>query len=364
MITIPEHLEKLQPYKAGKPIAELKREKGLTTIVKLASNENPLGPSPKAIQAIKEQLDQLHRYPDPLGFGLIERLAEHYNKKPDQIICSNGSDSLIQYIVAAFTGDGVLLTSAGSFIGIYVNTNKLGKRIHSVPLTDTYEIDLETIAESITDETTVIYLANPNNPTGTMFTTEQFERFYAKVPDNVLVVLDEAYTVFAQDFENYPNGLQYDYENLLVLRTFSKDYGLAGLRVGVAVGPSKLIGALYKIRLPFDPNLLSHAAVLGALDDEEFIEKTRKVNRESLAAFRAAFDKLGINYTHSAANFLMLIFADSDTALKFTSECLDRGLILRHLPGFGIPNGVRINSGTKEETDFAIEVITEVIKEL
>ncbi len=357
MIKIPEHIKTLKPYKAGKPIEDLVREKNLNKIVKLASNENPLGPSPKAVEAIKNNLNNLHRYTNPSGYKLVHAIADKYNKKPSQIICSSGSDSILQYIITAFTDDrDELLTSEGTFIGWYVNSHKYGRKLNLVPMKE-FQYDLEEIANQINNRTKIIYLANPNNPTGTMFTKTQFENFLKRVPDHVLVVLDEAYTIYADENPEYPNGLEYDFDNLIVVRTLSKAYGLAGIRIGFAIGPSYLIKELYKVRLPFEPNLLAQEAGVAALNDEEFILKTKALNKYSLEKMKNKFDELDIKYIDTYANFYLLLFPTEKEAIEFNNECLNCGLILRHVDSFGIPNGIRINSGSEKETDFALNII-------
>jgi len=359
MIKIPKFVESLKPYKAGKPIDEMYREYKLKKIVKLASNENPLGPSPKAMEAIKKHITEIHRYTNPAAFELVNAIAKKIYKYPDQIVTGSGSDSLLQYIVSAFSEEGdELLTSEGSFIGWYVNVNKYGRISKQVKQKD-YRFDLDAIAENINQRTKIIYLANPNNPTGTIFTKKEFEKFLLKVPKDILIVLDEAYTVYAQSNLDYPNGLDYDNKNLIVLRTLSKAYGLAGIRIGFAVGDEELIKILYKIKLPFEPNSLAQAAALAAINDDEFLNKTIQLNRESLKVFQKKIDELEIRYLPSSANFLLMLLPSEQYATKFNEECLKRGLILRHVKSFGIPNGIRINSGTEEETEFAIQVISQ-----
>ncbi len=360
MIKIPKHIQQLKPYKAGKPIEELMREKNIQKVVKLASNENPLGPSPKAVEAIKNHLKDLHRYPNPSSYKLVNAIAEKYNKKPEQIICSDGSDSLIQYIIAAFSSEGdELLSSEGTFIGWYVNVNKFGRRSKVIPLKE-YHYDLNGILNNVTEKTKIIYLANPNNPTGTIFTKKEFKYFINKIPKNILVILDEAYTIYSQSNPDYPNGFEYEFENLIVLRTLSKSFGLAGLRIGFAVGHVELIKELYKIRLPFEPNRLAQEAAIASLSDDDFICKTIETNKESLNMMEKKFKELKINYISTSANFYLLLFPSDKYAKAFNIECLNRGLILRYLDSFGIENGIRINSGTKEETIFALNVISEV----
>jgi histidinol-phosphate aminotransferase len=360
MIKIPEHIQKLKPYKAGKPIEELAREKGIKRIVKLASNENPLGPSPKAIEEIKKHLGELHRYTNPSAYKLVNAVAAKYNKRLGQIVTGSGSDSLMQYLITAFSEEGdELITSEGTFIGWYVNANKYGRRSLLVPLKD-YRFDLEKIAETITDKTKIIYLANPNNPTGTMFTRNEFEYFMNRVPDRILVVLDEAYTIYAESNPEYPNGLDYELDNLLVLRTLSKAYGLAGIRIGFAFGKEYLIKEMYKVKLPFEPNQLAQEAAIAALDDDEFLKRTIELNKQSLGMMTKKFVEIGIDHVPTSTNFYLLLFPNEEFTAEFNNECLNRGLILRHVNTFGIPNGIRINSGTVEETDFALKVTEEV----
>ncbi|MFY0628051.1 MAG: histidinol-phosphate transaminase [Reichenbachiella sp.] len=364
MIKIPKFVEDLIPYKAGKPIAELAREKNLDRIVKLASAENPLGPSPKAMQAIQNEIETLNRYSDPASFELVQAIAKKYNIESNHIICGHGTDSLLAYIVNAFTSESdEILTCEGSFIGIYVTIKKKGRHLVQVPMKE-HTFDLNKILESITEKTAMIYLANPNNPSGTMFEKADFESFMEKVPKHIMVILDEAYTVYASENPLYPNGVTYDYENMVVTRTFSKVYGLAGLRVGFAVGPDKVIEALYKVKLPFEPNRLAQKAGIAALDDDEFLKTTIQLNKDSLRMLYNCFDQNGMNYIRSSTNFILLLMPSERFAIEFTEQCLNKGLIIRHVDTFGIPNGVRINSGTIEETEFATEVITEVFQNL
>jgi len=363
-VTIPEHVARLQPYRPGKPIDELARERGLTRIVKLASNENPLGPSPGALAGIQQALTQLHRYVDPGTPALVQALAERHHRSPRQIVCGHGTDSLLAAAVNAFMDrDDELLTSRGTFIGIYVSTAKLGHRLRAIPLKE-YAFDLGAMAEAVGDHTKMVYLANPNNPTGTMFTATEFERFMAQVPPHVLVILDEAYDSYAREYPGYPDGLAYDYPNLIVTRTLSKVYGLGGLRVGYAVGPEPLISQIYKVRMPFEPNVLAQAAALGALKDEAFVRLTVDTNRRNLARMAQEFGRMHIPFVPSVANFLMLLMPSEDLAGALYEECLSRGLIVRPVASFGVPCGIRVNSGTDDETAFAIEVIGEVYPRL
>lgn len=360
MIKIPEFIRRLKPYKAGKPIDELAREKGLTHIVKLASNENPLGPSPKAMAAAAGAADKMHRYTDPACFEMVSAFSQKYRVQPQHIICGHGADSLLRDIINAFTVEqDELLTSEGTFIGIYVNVNKLGRNLATVPLSE-YAYDLDAILAAINPKTRIIYLANPNNPTGTMFGRTEFEKFMDRVPEDVLVVLDEAYTSYAKKNPEYPNGVHYDYDNMIVVRTLAKEYGLAGFRVGFAIGPKYLIDVLYKVRLPFEPNLMAQKAAIAALDDDRFLDQTIAVNRTSLKILQDALIELRIRFVPTTANFILMIMPSELFAEMFFEECLNHGLIVRHTLPFGVPEGIRINSGTEEETRFAVKVIEQV----
>ncbi len=364
MVSVPEFIKHLSPYKAGKPIEELAREKGLSRIVKLASNENPLGPSPKAIEAMKSITSELHRYTDPYCYRLTHAVAEKYNQAAEGIFSAAGSDAILQYIISTFTEEGdEVLTSEGTFIGWFVNVNKYHRKSVTVPQKN-YRYDLRALAGAITEKTRIIYLANPNNPTGTIFTKTEFESFLTKVPDDILIIYDEAYTVYSEHNPDYPRGLDYQLDNLIVLRTFSKAYGLAGLRIGIAFGHPAVIRELYKVKLPFEPNFLAQQAAIASLADDEFIKKTVELNTRSLHLLEETTDMLGLRRTVSAANFFMILFDDTESALEFNEECLSNGLILRPLGSFGFPNAVRINSGTDEETAFAADVLKRVHKKV
>jgi histidinol-phosphate aminotransferase len=360
MIKRPAHLKNLKPYKAGKSIEAVTRELGLTKVVKLASNENPLGISPLAVEAITASVGSSNRYADPSGYRLTHKLAERLERAPEQIILGAGVDSLLGYIISAFSNPGdELLTSEGTFTGIYVHANKLDRQLVKIPL-DEYRFDLDSLLDGITPRTKIIYIANPNNPTGTIVTRDELASFLEQVPANILVILDEAYFSYAREYDDYPDGLTLDHNNLIVTRTFSKDFGLAGLRIGYAVAAPDLIADLMRIRLPFEPSFTAQEAALAALDDHDFLNRTLTQNRRSLKQLAEQATKLGVHFPPSYANFIMYAFDSSEFAARFTEECLKRGLILRHVEPFGVPGGVRINSGTDDETAFALEVVAKV----
>jgi histidinol-phosphate aminotransferase len=282
----------------------------------------------------------------------------------NHIICGHGTDSLLAYIVNAFTTESdEILTSEGTFIGIYVTIQKTGRKLIKVPLKN-YGFDLDSILDAITEKTAMIYLANPNNPTGTMFNRTALESFMKKVPNHIMVILDEAYTIYAESNPDYPNGVSYEYENMVVTRTFSKAYGLAGLRVGIAIGPDEVIEALYKVKLPFEPSVLAQAAAMAALDDDEFLKTVIELNEQSLGALKSCFEKNGIEQIQTHTNFILTLMPSENFAKEFALQCQNRGLIVRHVDAFGIPKGVRINSGTMEETEFAIDIIGSVYQKM
>lgn len=364
MIKIPSHIQDLQTYKAGKPVEELARERGLTRIVKLASNENALGCSPLALKAVQESLQNNFRYVDPRAFELTSALSAKYGLSASRIICGAGTDSLLSYIITTFTEPGdELLTSEGTFIGIYVNAAKQNRRVVTVPLKD-YAYNLKALLERIDERTRIVYLANPNNPTGTIFGRSEFEAFMARVPDDILVILDEAYASFSESHTEYPNGLEYEFDNLIVTRTFSKDAGLAGLRVGFAVGPERLIRELYKVKLPFEPSYPAVKAAVAALDDQEFLEASIAHNCRSMKRLTEALDRLDLQWVPSHANFVLILMASEEAAALFAELCMNRGVILRHVNAFGIPRGVRISTGTDSEMDYALEQIETVLDEM
>ena len=364
MVDVPEYIRSLKAYVTGKPIDELAREKNFKRIVKLASNENPLGPSPKALDSLRGILSESHRYVDPSSPQLVRAIAEKYGKNRDQIVCGHGTDSILAYIVNAFTDhNDEVLTSEGTFIGIYVNVLKFGRKLVKIPLKN-YGYDLGAIATAITEKTKLIYLANPNNPTGNMFSKTEFEKFMSEVPDSLPVILDEAYTVYAEENSDYPNGLAYDYQNLIVTRTFSKAYGLAALRVGFAVASPAIIKETYKVKLPFEPNYPAQKAAEAALNDDDFLNQTVDTNRKSLKNLKACFEKLGIKHLPTAANFILIIFQSEEFATAFYEQCLEHGLIVRQVKSFGIPEAIRINSGTEDESEFAVSVIEQVYESL
>ena len=355
MALVPTYIKHLAPYKAGKPVEELAREKGLGRIVKLASNENPMGPSPLALEAARTALGQSHRYPDPSAFELRSSLAGRYNVQLDNVIVGAGSEGIMSTIMRTFLlDDDELIGAQNSFIGFRVLANASGRKIHWVPMKN-YRYNLPALADEINANTKIIYLANPDNPTGTTFTVAEFDVFMARVPERVLVILDEAYFEFAQQLPDYPDSMHYRYDNVITLRTFSKVYGLAGLRVGYGFAHEELIGNLLKVKLPFEPSRPAQAAALAALEDSAYLENSLATNTAGLAKLLPIFEELGLKYIPTAANFVTLIFDTGDRANKFANGLLERGVIIRQLAAFGWPNLVRITIGSEEENEFLVK---------
>lgn len=288
---VPKALANLEVYQAGRSIEEVALERGLKKVIKIASNENPLGPSPAAIREMTQALWDVHRYPDMYSKKLREALAELYNLKTSNIILGNGSEGIMAYICRTFvqTGDEIL-TCEKTFIGFMILAKGAGAKLVCAPQTPDYRFDVKALVERITNKTKIIYIANPNNPTGTYITKTEFDYLMKSVPERCLVILDEAYFEFAQGKGDYPDSMNYRYDNVITLRTFSKAYGLCGIRVGYGFGHDQLISYLYKAKLPFAPNSIAQAGGYGALKDRYHLSHTLINNRERMKELVAFFD--------------------------------------------------------------------------
>jgi histidinol-phosphate aminotransferase len=357
---VPSYVAGIRPYVPGKPVEEVERELGVTAI-KLASNENPLGPSSKAVEAATRSLTRSHRYPDAGGYYLREKLAARHNLSMDHLVLGAGSTELIQLLCHIYVGPGVRgLGSEGSFVMFPLAVRVAGGEPVLVPLED-YTFDLDAMVARIDDSTRVIYLANPNNPTGTMFTAEAFDRFLDNVPEDVLVVLDEAYCDYVES-PDYGDSLEHVLAGryLIVLRTFSKIYGLAGLRVGYGVGHPEIISALNKIRSPFNVAGISQVAALAALEDAEHVRRSRQSNRRGLAFLSRELADLGLKVVPSATNF---VYVETGHPPKQVYEALlHQGVIVRPLGWMGMPDGLRVSVGTAEENQRVVEALGEFLQ--
>jgi histidinol-phosphate aminotransferase len=352
-------LHSLEPYPPGKPLDELEREYGVTDSIKLASNENPLGASPKALRAIAAALADVHRYPDGSCYHLRRALARKLGVSPEAILFGNGSNEIIELIVRTFLHAGEEAVMADQAFVIYrMLVQAQGGKGIIVPLRN-FTHDLEAMAEAITPATRLVFLANPNNPTGTMFFRDQWEEFLAAVPRDVMIVMDEAYAEFVED-ARYPDALaDVGGEHLLiVLRTFSKIYGLAGLRIGYGVAHPEVIDLLNRLRAPFNVNTLAQVGALAALDDDEHVMRTREVNRTGMAYLCEAFDALGLEHVPSWANFILVKVGN---VARLYETLLRQGVIVRPVRVYGFPEHVRVTIGTRAENERLVRALASAL---
>ncbi len=360
MPLVPPYIESLKPYEAGRSIEEIQLEHGISEVAKLGSNENPLGSSPLAIQAVKEHLAGLNRYPNG-GLGLRQVLAKKYNLRVENVIVGSGSEGIMSNIIRTFLcDDDEVLTTEAAFIGFQVLAKSRGVAYRTVPY-DAWRYDLPALAAAVNDRTKIIYLANPNNPTGTIFNKQEFDAFYRHVPERVLIILDEAYFEYAKDNPLYPDSMYYRYDNVITLRTFSKIYGLAGVRIGYGFAHDELIRNLLKVKLPFEPSTLAQAAGIGALADREFLHRSLELNARGMRFLSESLRILGLEVVPSEANFLMVVFSGEQDAAGLCHELLKLGVIVRPLKAFGLPYCVRVSTGTDEENSRCIEAMGKVL---
>ena len=343
------NLADLPVYQPGRPIEEVARELGLSPgdIIKLASNENPLGPSPAALAAMERALQTLHLYPDGNAFYLKRRLAEKLGLATENLILGNGSNEIIEFVGHAMLAPGTEVIVSQYCFAVYPIVTKLfGATLVSVPARD-YGHDLPPMLRAVTPSTRVMFVANPNNPTGTLAGAEEILRLIDEVPPHVLLVMDEAYIEFLEKpCDLLPLIRQRRKPNLLLMRTFSKIYGLAGLRLGYGIGHPELVAALEKVRQPFNINALVQAGALAALDDEEHITRTRQNNAQGLRFFEQAFRELNLPFVPSSANFILVRVGDGQ---RVFAELQRLGVITRPMAGYQLPEWIRISIGTPQE---------------
>ncbi len=359
-IAVTGSIESLVPYPPGKPIEELERELGITGSIKLASNENPLGPSKKAVSAIERALTTLHRYPDGSNFYLKERLSEVLSIEPGALIFGNGSNEIIELLFRTFCEKGSEIVMGEPSFAVYpIISQASGAVAIKVPLDADFRHDLNAMAEAITDKTRIVFIANPNNPTGTIVEAGAFDSFMSRVPDNVIVVMDEAYAEFVSSSE-YPQSIEYVRAGapVVVLRTFSKVYGLAGLRVGYGVANPELVGYMDRVRQPFNVNALAQAAALGALNDEEHLRATIGNNKTGYDYLTGELVNLGLAVVPSEANFFMVKVGDGK---RVYTELLKTGVIVRPMASYGLGEYIRVTVGTPKENERFIEMLKQVI---
>ncbi|MGH3022768.1 MAG: histidinol-phosphate transaminase [Gaiellaceae bacterium] len=346
----------LVPYEPGKPVEEVQRELGLARVVKLASNEGQFGPFPAAVEALERGVGELNRYPDGGAYRLVTKLAEHHGVDPASVAVAAGADAVVNYLSLAVLDPGdEVVCGWPSFPSYVLDALKMGATPVRVPLAD-HRYDVERILAAVTERTKIAYLCNPNNPTGTMISRAEVGAFLAGVPGHVLTVLDEAYFEYLDD-PDYPDGVEEHVKagrNVLVLRTFSKIYGLAGLRVGYGIGPREVIDAVKKVRNAFDVTQPAQDAAVASLDDPGEVARRRRANAEGRARLVEACEELGLAVaTPAVANF---VYAEvGEDALPVFEALLREGVIVRPLGPFGAPGAIRITVGTLEETELFAE---------
>lgn len=357
MLHVPEHIKTIKPYVPGKPIEELERELGITDSIKLASNENPLGPSPLALKAIRRGSADLNRYPDGSCHFLKKALSETLGVAHDEILPGNGSNEIIELAVRTFMrpGDEAIMAQP-SFVVYSMIVQAAGGTNIIIPLKD-WRHDLEAMASKITKKTRIIFIANPNNPTGTINTKKEMDAFMKRVPEEALVVVDEAYYEYVSSPE-YADSFRYfkQNRNILILRTFSKIYGLAGLRIGYGIAKVPIITEMNKVRQPFNINSLAQKAALAALKDKEYIEKVKKINERGKKYLYKELKALKIKYVPTEANFIYIILEDN-IAVRLHNDLLRRGVILRPMG----PRELRVTIGLQKENRKFIESLKKII---
>lgn len=365
-IKIPENIATITPYPPGKPLDELEREYGITNSIKLASNENPWGPSPKAIRALRAELLNLHRYPDGSCYYLVQALAEKLGLTPGEIVMGNGSNEIIEFLVKAFVQEGdEVITSHPSFLMYQKIVQVRGGINHVVPLLDMRH-DLGGIKELVSDKTRLIFIDNPNNPTGTAIPPAELYRFLGDIPGSVIVVLDEAYVDFMD------KKLRVDFYSLIrnvegrcpvvFLRTFSKAYGLSGLRVGYGMMAKGIAECLHKVRQPFNINQMAQVGALAALEDEEYYQLTLERTAKARDYLRREVDKLGCRSYPTETNFFLIdVQGNAD---KLYQAMLYKGVIVRSMSAYGFTNFIRVTFGTEEENKRFVKSLADCLGEL
>lgn len=362
MPLVPPNVASLTPYVPGKPIEEVERELGISGVAKLASNENALGPSPRALAAAREAAAKVHLYPDGSAYLLRHALARKLGVAFEEVFVGNGSNELIELMVRTFTCEGeAVLTSAGSFVAYRLAAQAHGRAFVEAPMKARFHYDLDALRARLTPRTKVVFLANPDNPTGTWFTEAELVPFLDAVPATTLVVLDEAYLEYvdAPGFQD-ALALRRRYPNLVILRTFSKIYGLAGLRLGYGVARSELVGFLDRVRAPFNTSLVAQAAGVAALDDVEHVARSRALVREERPRLAAGLAALGATVVPSQGNFVLADLPGTDGRAVFDA-LLREGVVVRPVAGYGFPTCQRVTVGLPAENDRVLAALRKVL---
>ena len=357
-----QNILNVKQYVPGKPIEEVQRELGLKEVIKLASNENCLGPSPKAIEAVRKNLKNVNRYPDSSGFYLRKRLAKFLGVAEQSLIFGNGSDEVIGMAIRTFVGDGDEVVIAKPTFLIYEIVSQIQNAdVRLVPLAKDLRHDLKAMKAAVSEKTKIVFIANPDNPTGTYVTKAELDDFLKGLPEKLIVFLDEAYFEFA-DYGNkdYPNGIDYlDRPGMIVARSFSKAYGLAGLRIGYGISNPEIIGYMERTREPFNVNLLAQAGAEAALDDKEFLKKTLALVAGEKVFLYSQFNKLELKYIPSATNFIIVDVKED--CKKIFQALLKEGVIVRDMKAWGWDTFIRVTVGKREENKKFISAIKKVI---
>jgi histidinol-phosphate aminotransferase len=357
-------LDAIQPYVPGKPIEEVQREYGLDDVIKLASNENPLGPSPQAVQAVRDALSQLNVYPDSRSYTLRHAIAKRFEIEADHVVVGNGADGVIlQTCMAYLDEESEVIVSRSSFPVYDRFTYAMRASLIKTPLKD-YRLDLDAMADAVTERTKLVFVCNPNNPTGTIVTADEVGTFMERVPEYALVIFDEAYCELV-DSDAYPDTLAYlrqGRENVMVMRTFSKVHGIAGVRLGYALAAPEILAPLNQVKEPFAVNLLAQAAGIAALEDEAFLEQSIAANHAGRLALYEQFDRLGLPYIESHANFVLVEFGPP--ALAIQERLLEKGVIVRGCANYDLCDFLRITVGNEAQNARLIAALEEVLSDV
>jgi histidinol-phosphate aminotransferase len=365
MKALPE-IQTLTPYQPGKPISETKRELGLNHVYKLASNESPIGPSPRVKQAMMAALEDINRYPDGACFEMRQAVAKYYGVPPESLIFGNGSDEIVDILVQIFCDPArdSILTSQAAFSAYQISAQSVRVKAQTTPLAADLRFDLRAMAERLEKDPSIrfVFLPNPNNPTGTYFTADEFDAFMQVASKKDLyVVLDEAYVEFVRA-KDYPHGRDYQkkYPNILLLRTMSKVFGLAGLRVGLLIAPAEVCDMVNRVRKPFNINCVAQAAVVAAMSDKEHLDQVKRLTWEGLDYYYAELKQMGLRYWPSEGNFVL--FDCGRDAGEVFQQLLREGVILRPVKPYGFPTYLRMSVGLPEENQAAIRALHKVLK--
>ena len=353
-------IETISPYRPGKPEAEVQRELGLKRVVKLASNENSLGPSPKALAALRAALPNIFRYPEGSGYYLVHALVKKFGLTFDHFVLGNGANDLIELVVKTFAGPGDNVVSGHpSFIMYEIAAQIMEAEYRKTPLRD-YTFDLAAVADAMDERTRVVFIANPNNPTGTIVRRDALDAFLTRIPPHVLVVLDEAYADFTDD-PGYPDGFDYVRAGgpVMVMRSFSKNYGLAGLRLGWAAAAPDVAHAIHRIRQPFNVNVLAQVAGVAALEDDEHLARSREMVVAGRKQLYEGLTALGVTFVPSQANFVLIELGR--VGHEVFEGLLREGVIVRPMAGWGYPNAIRVTTGTAEENRIFLAALAKVL---